>query len=113
MKMIVLDQIDPRNKGFCEAVGISDRQFWYWIHKLEAAYTPASLLEKMKKLGLTHLSVTVASTEKDADNHVFADAVKNLWKEQGRKEISIEECMGTYMLLCTFFGDCKLLVSNS
>jgi hypothetical protein len=99
-KKILLEKIDRTKGDFAEAMGITDKEFWDEINRLMAIYNPASLMEK---LGLTDsLSVTIASREEW--EHAYAQSVYYIWKKKGRKEISLEECIGTYMMLCTVYG---------
>jgi len=98
----VLDEVDFSKQDFVEAVGISDEEFLRWADKLDKLiktdHTTALLAKKIK---ITFLKITV--TYQGEVGNVYARTVVDTWKEQGRKEISIEECMGTFMLLCTLF----------
>jgi hypothetical protein len=91
-KKIPLDRIDDTKEQIHEAIGIPLQEFFKNFQKIS---TEDSLETLSEKLGFSVEKIIMAliNTQK------FSEAIKVLWKDKGRKEISLKEFIQTLILI--------------
>jgi hypothetical protein len=97
---IDLDNVDHNKTRIWEAIGINPTIFKAYEKYIISEYTPQSLAEA---LGLYKPEIAEAFEKSLESSNVKTKIITNWWKKRGRKKITLEEWVGTYLLI-NFFG---------
>lgn len=91
-KKIPLDKIDHTKEELNETIGLSKLEFRENLYRIYQKETPETLIEK---LGFSIEEIVKALN----NSRKFSEAIQFLWRNKGRKEISLREFLETAVLL--------------
>ena len=91
-KKIPLDKIDHTKQRISEAIGIPHLEFLENVQKIYTEDSPETLSEKLG-FSIEKIIMALNNTKR------LSEAIKVLWKDKGRKEISLKEFIQTFILI--------------
>lgn len=94
--IIDLNTVDHSKQTIYEAMGIDAKTFDFCVDYIFTKYTPAGLAEKF---GLKEKKMMEALSEAYESENIESKIITKWWKGRGRKKITLEEFVGTYLLL--------------
>lgn len=94
MREIILTKINHGALGMAEALGISYQEFNKEMFRI-IRECPLSK-DLSQKLGLTAQDIP----ERGKAGTKVSKVIVDIWEKKGRKSITLEEVVGTYMLIC-------------
>ncbi len=109
-KIISLDKINPDSNTFYEVAEISEEKMRQWVQMILTTYHPDYNPEPLlEKLGFKMEDIDRTLKETSIANGSLLDALISLWKKQGKKEISLEEYFGTFLLFKICLGEIEVI----
>ena len=97
--IIDLDKVDHSKPKIYEAIGVDRFIFDAYADYIISKYTPKTLAEALR---LDKDEIVKALEESWNSNEKVSEIIASWWKKRGRKKITLEEWIGTYLIIDLF-----------
>jgi len=97
--IIDLDKVDHSKPKIYEAIGVAQIVFDAYANYIMSKYTPKTLA---KALRLDKDEIVKALEEAWNSNEKVSEIIASWWEKRGRKKITLEEWIGTYLIIDLF-----------